>query len=88
MNTIGIKIPVDILEFIDSPKIVWDLDPEKLVQTSLDMGMGKLSNNNVLSIDTGKFTGRSPKDRFIVDDNTTHNNIDWGNINQPIDEIH
>ena len=35
---------------------------------------------------TGKFTGRSPDDRYIVDDETTHNNIDWGKINHPISE--
>ena len=86
MNTIGTKPPVDIIDFIDNHNIDWDLKPEKLVQISLDMGMGKLSNNHVLSIDTGKFTGRSPKDRFIVDDIITHNNIDWGNINQPISQ--
>ena len=86
MNTIGTKPPVDIIDFIDNHNIDWDLKPEKLVQISLDMGMGKLSNNHVLSIDTGKFTGRSPKDRFIVDDIITHDNIDWGNINQPISQ--
>ena len=87
MNTIGTKPPVDIVDFIDDPNIIWDLNPEKLVQISLDMGMGKLSNNNVLSIDTGKFTGRAPKDRFIVDDTITHDSVDWGNINQPINEV-
>ena len=76
----------NIIDFIDNHNIDWDLKPEKLVQISLDMGMGKLSNNHVLSIDTGKFTGRSPKDRFIVDDIITHDNIDWGNINQPISQ--
>ena len=35
---------------------------------------------------TGKFTGRSPDDSYIVDDETTHNNIDWGKINHPISE--
>ena len=35
-------------------------------------------------VNTGKFTGRSPKDRFIVRDSLTENLIDWGNINQPI----
>ncbi len=86
MNTTGTKSPVDIMNFITTnSNIMWNLDPQKLTDESLLMGMGQLSNNNVLAIDTGKFTGRAPKDRFIVKDNTTKNNIDWGEINQAID---
>jgi len=88
MDTIGTRPPVDIVNFIDNTNIVWDLKPEKLVKISLDMGMGQLSNNNVLAIDTGKFTGRAPKDRFIVNDETTNASVDWGNINQPIHKLH
>ena len=49
--------------------------------------MGKLTNNNTLTIDTGKFTGRAPKDRFIVKDKITSNSVDWGNINQAIEPV-
>ena len=88
MNTIGTKTPVDIISFINNhSNILWNLTPEELVNSSLQMGMGQLSNNDVLAIDTGKFTGRSPKDRFIVRDSTTIENIDWGDINQAIDEV-
>jgi phosphoenolpyruvate carboxykinase (ATP) len=45
---------------------------------------GKLSHKNALVVETGKRTGRSPKDRFIVDDDLTHDTVDWGVINQPI----
>ena len=85
MDTIGTKKPVDIIDFINkNSNILWNLSPEKLTEISLKQKMGKLSNNNVLAIDTGKFTGRAPKDRFIVQDDTTSNTIDWGKINQPI----
>ena len=47
--------------------------------------MGKLSNTGALSIDTGEFTGRSPKDRFIVKDSITEETIWWGDINIPFD---
>ena len=88
MNTIGTQSPVDIISFIDEHNSInWNAGPEELVQRSMEMKMGQLSNNNVLAIDTGKFTGRSPKDRFIVKDEITKNDIDWGVINQPINEI-
>ena len=86
MNTIGTKKPVDIEDFFKNhPNILWNLKPEELIKKSLDMKMGHLSNNDVLAIDTGKFTGRAPKDRFIVKDSITKNTIDWGIVNQPIE---
>ena len=87
MNTIGTKLPVDINNFIkDNTNIKWDLSPEELVESTLAMNMGKLSNNGALAIDTGKFTGRAPKDRFIVKDSITEHNVDWGDINQPCED--
>ena len=89
MKTIGTKLPVDIVDFIqDNKNIFWNLSPDELVHHSLKRGMGRLSNNNVLAIDTGKFTGRAPKDRFIVNDSITEKTIDWGTINQPINDTH
>src|SRR5690606_13333751 len=41
-----------------------------------------------LCIDTGKFTGRSPKDRFIVRDALTADTVDWGAVNKPLDPAH
>ena len=48
--------------------------------------LGCLTNNNVLAVNTGKFTGRSPKDRYIVKDEITKNKVWWGDINTPISE--
>jgi len=48
------------------------------------MGEGVLSSNGSLVIDTGEFTGRSPKDRFIVKDDIAEKTIDWNGFNQPI----
>jgi len=85
MDTIGTQKPVDIVDFIQkNSNILWNLSSEKLTEISLKKEMGRLSSNNVLAIDTGKFTGRAPKDRFIVKDNVTSKTIDWGEINQPI----
>jgi phosphoenolpyruvate carboxykinase (ATP) len=62
------------------------LSPEKLTQITLDKGMGRLTDNGTLAIDTGRFTGRSPKDRFIVKDDKTADSVWWGEINIPIEK--
>ncbi|MGK0365447.1 MAG: phosphoenolpyruvate carboxykinase (ATP) [Saprospiraceae bacterium] len=56
-----------------------------LVEHSISKGQAKLSSSGALVVNTGKFTGRSPKDRFIVKDDITTGTVDWGDINQPID---
>ena len=59
---------------------------EELVNATLQSGEGMLSNTGALVIKTGKFTGRSPKDRFIVKDRITKNTVNWNDINQPLEE--
>src|SRR5690606_10167725 len=64
----------------------YQLSPEELVQDALRLGEGILCDTGALAILTGKFTGRSPKDRFIVKDDTTAGSINWNDFNQPIDD--
>ena len=47
--------------------------------------MGVYTDTGALAIDTGEFTGRSPKDRFIVEDSITKKHVWWGDINLPFD---
>jgi phosphoenolpyruvate carboxykinase (ATP) len=61
----------------------WNLAPDELVRATLERGQGKLATNGALAIDTGKFTGRSPKDRFIVKDAQTEDAVWWGDVNIP-----
>ena len=65
--------------------IHFNYSPEYLTQRTLEMGEGVLSDTGALVIRTGRFTGRSPKDRFIVQDNFTSDLVDWGKINQAIE---
>ena len=62
----------------------WNLAPELLTEASIKQGHGILSDQGALVIETGEFTGRSPKDKFIVKDDITANTVDWNDINQPI----
>ena len=63
----------------------WNLNAEQLVEESIRKGMGQLADNGAVVIYTGEFTGRSPKDRFIVYDERTKDNVDWGGFNTPFE---
>lgn len=57
-----------------------------LIQHAIRREEGVLSDKGALVINTGKYTGRSPKDRFIVKDNITRDTVNWGKVNLPIEE--
>lgn len=61
-----------------------NLSIKELVETALARGEGELASNQALVVKTGVRTGRSPKDRFIVRDETTESQVDWNMINQGI----
>ncbi|MEO7394386.1 MAG: phosphoenolpyruvate carboxykinase (ATP) [Chitinophagaceae bacterium] len=65
--------------------IHYQLSPEELVQDSLRIGEGILNDTGALVIRTGEFTGRSPKDKFTVIDETTADNVHWNDFNIPIE---
>ncbi len=69
---------------IKGAKAHWNLAAETLQEITLEKGMGVESDNGTLAINTGKFTGRSPKDRFLVKDDYTKDRVWWGRINKPI----
>ena len=74
MNELGLVPNTSNLEELGLGKIDkahWNLTPEELTQKTIDLGQGKLSDTGALVINTGEFTGRSPKDRFIVCDDKT-----------------
>jgi phosphoenolpyruvate carboxykinase (ATP) len=54
----------------------------QLVETALVLGEARLAANGALVAVTGARTGRSPKDKFIVDDAVTHELVHWGKVNQ------
>lgn len=67
----------------NQPKV--DLTIAQLVEEAVLKGEGKLAANGALVVETGKRTGRSPADRFIVQEATTQAQIEWGNVNRPFE---
>ena len=74
----------DALSFIRVKNVHYQLPPETLIEQTLNQKQGVLSDAGALVVSTGEFTGRSPKDRFIVLDSSTEKTIDWNQFNIPI----
>ena len=67
-------------------KIHRNLNVETLVNDIVSNGEGLIASNGAAMVDTGKYTGRSPKDKYIVDEESSNENIWWGDVNQKISE--
>lgn len=61
----------------------YQLSPEELQKQTVLLKMGREAEDGTLTVGTGRFTGRSPKDRYIVKDDLTHDKVNWGTINLP-----
>ncbi|WP_373057712.1 phosphoenolpyruvate carboxykinase (ATP) [Zunongwangia sp. H14] len=71
---------------IKNAKTYYQLSPQELHEETLKRGEGVEAASGALAINTGKFTGRSPKDRFIVKDELTKDEVWWGDINIPFEK--
>jgi phosphoenolpyruvate carboxykinase (ATP) len=63
-----------------------NLSVEKLIKETLINGEGVIGPSGATMVDTGKYTGRSPKDKYIVDEPSSTDNLWWGPVNKKIDE--
>ena len=85
----GIKNPMADLSsigFKNHSKVHWNLSQTELAELTIKMNLGVLSDKGGIAIDTGEFTGRSPKDKFIVKDSITTDAVNWSDSNnQPFD---
>ncbi|RPI26491.1 MAG: phosphoenolpyruvate carboxykinase (ATP), partial [Actinobacteria bacterium] len=65
--------------------VYWDLASPRLYEHSLDRGLGQLAHKGALVVDTTPYTGRSPKDKFVVREPETEDEIWWGDVNHPME---
>ncbi|HRI00490.1 MAG TPA: phosphoenolpyruvate carboxykinase (ATP) [Saprospiraceae bacterium] len=73
LETFGIKNPKEIF---------FNLSPDQLIKASLERNMASLSDTGALVIFTGEFTGRSPEDKFTVENEITRSTVDWNKFNK------
>ncbi len=66
-----------------SGNVHWNMGPEELHQMAVDLNEAKLTSDSVLLAVTGERTGRSPNDRFIVDEAGMAEEVWWGEVNRP-----
>ena len=88
IDTVGIMETYGLEKLgIISPAAVYrNLTPAQWTEAALRRKEGTLSNTGALVVTTGKYTGRSPEDKFIVDTPTIHDQIAWGKVNRPIEK--
>ena len=82
METYGIET----LGIVNPTAVYRNLTPAQLTEHALRRGEGTLSNKGALVVKTGKYTGRSANDKFIVDSQGVHDDIAWGKVNKPISQ--
>ena len=70
---------------LTKPTLHYQSDVATLYDQTISLSLGKMVDNGALSVHTGKFTGRSPENKFIVKDDVTADVIDWGGFNHPIE---
>jgi phosphoenolpyruvate carboxykinase (ATP) len=87
MKVVGPKNPSADLENIgirNSGTQFWNLTPEELIEETIRRKQGVLNDTGALAVDTGEFTGRAPKDKYIVKDAYTEHAVDWGGFNNAV----
>jgi phosphoenolpyruvate carboxykinase (ATP) len=88
MKNVGIKnesANLTSIGFSAPDTIYWNLSAPKLIEETIRLGQGSMNDTGALMVDTGEFTGRSPKDKFTVKDNITKDTVWWGDVNFPFE---
>ncbi|MBI1388030.1 MAG: phosphoenolpyruvate carboxykinase (ATP) [bacterium] len=62
----------------------WNYSAPRLIEEEVKSGRGEFANTGAFIVNTGKYTGRSPQDKYVVEDETTKNDVWWGPVNTPI----
>lgn len=83
---VSMNITNELKDLLDGPNVHVQLSVPQLVEQATSRGEALLTADGAISAETGKYTGRSPKDKFIVEEPSTKDRIDWGSVNTPISE--
>ena len=86
MLVAGKDLRLDSLGLTGVKNVHRNLSVEKLIEETLLNGEGVIGPSGATMVDTGKYTGRSPKDKYIVDEPSSTDNLWWGPVNKKIDE--
>ena len=86
MKVNGNELGLDQLGLIDLENVHRNLSVPELVDDIIVNGEGLIGMRGAAMVDTGIYTGRSPKDKYIVDEPSSNGNIWWGPVNQRISE--
>src|SRR5579862_5819098 len=78
------ELDLHVLGLSGSGRVVANASPSALIEEAIRRSEGKLAANGALDVLTGKYTGRSPKDKFIVRDEITEGRADYERGNQPL----
>ncbi len=80
-----VEVPV-VPGLANTGRVFWNIGTAKLVEAAIWRGEGRLSSSGALAVLTGKYTGRSPEDKFIVDDAESRSKVAWGHVNKGFTE--
>jgi phosphoenolpyruvate carboxykinase (ATP) len=86
MTTTGKDLALDKMGFTDIGQVLRNLPVEDIIENIVDHQEGTLGLNGAVMVDTGRYTGRSPKDKYFVDEGSSNKNLWWGPVNAKIDE--
>lgn len=86
MTTTGKDLALDKMGFTDLGQVLRNLPVEDIIENIVDHQEGTLGLNGAVMVDTGRYTGRSPKDKYFVDEGSSNKNLWWGPVNAKIDE--
>ncbi|MCH7612121.1 MAG: phosphoenolpyruvate carboxykinase (ATP) [Candidatus Marinimicrobia bacterium] len=82
----GKEIGLDKIGLTNVNKVLRNLPVEGIIENIILHKEGKMGMNGAIMVDTGRYTGRSPKDKYIVDEETSNNLLWWGPVNVKLDE--
>ena len=86
MTISGKELGLDVFGLTGLNQVHRNLSIDDLIEETVANKEGVVGSNGASIVDTGKYTGRSPKDKYIVDEPSSTDQLWWGPVNQKLDE--